>query len=374
MFLFKLLFRRKKKKEDEDEDDEDEDDELEDDDEEEDDEDDKKKKRRKIKDLNPQNRRKRVEPPKPWGKKERILVTAVLGGTVLLSFGLAAYARSWKLPGSQRIVLPEIANPFEQKIIIENPQPSPNDQKKIQDAMEKFKQESNKLSGVYGFYVIHLTDGVRYGVYEKEIFEAASLIKLPIIAGLYLNDAQGVTDIDTVYTLKNEDKVGGSGFIIGQPAGTKYTYRELAQAMAKQSDNTAFNAAKNFLGATRIHDVIDTIGMTKTNEENNETSLEDIGRFFEKLYQGKIVSKDSADEILNNLTKTAYEDYLPKVVDPGIRVAHKYGREVHVINDAGIIYTAKPFVFVMMTKGVVEKEAEENWVRLAKIIYEAETQ
>jgi hypothetical protein len=40
---------------------------------------------RKIKDLRPANKRKRKEPPKPWGKKERLVVLSILALTVLIS-------------------------------------------------------------------------------------------------------------------------------------------------------------------------------------------------------------------------------------------------------------------------------------------------
>ena len=39
----------------------------------------------KLKDLRPENKKKRKEPPKPWGKKERILVLAVLIATTAIS-------------------------------------------------------------------------------------------------------------------------------------------------------------------------------------------------------------------------------------------------------------------------------------------------
>ena len=45
--------------------------------------------KRKFRDLNPKNKKKRKEPPKPWGKKERIIVLIVLAITVIASAILA---------------------------------------------------------------------------------------------------------------------------------------------------------------------------------------------------------------------------------------------------------------------------------------------
>ena len=40
---------------------------------------------RKFKDLNSENRKKRKEPPKPWGKQERLIVLSVLVATLVIS-------------------------------------------------------------------------------------------------------------------------------------------------------------------------------------------------------------------------------------------------------------------------------------------------
>jgi len=74
-----------------------------------------KKTLRRIKDLKPENKRKRKEPPKPWGKKERYFVLGVLATSVLASAILYASARSWKLPGFPKISLPSFT---EETIVI----------------------------------------------------------------------------------------------------------------------------------------------------------------------------------------------------------------------------------------------------------------
>lgn len=49
---------------------------------------------KKFKDLNPKNKKKRKEPPKPWGRKERIIVLAILIATILISGYLAKSSRA----------------------------------------------------------------------------------------------------------------------------------------------------------------------------------------------------------------------------------------------------------------------------------------
>ena len=56
--------------------------------------------------------RKKKEPPRPWGGKERILVFLVIFLTIGVSSVLSLNARSWKLPGMPRIKVPEFDLPF----------------------------------------------------------------------------------------------------------------------------------------------------------------------------------------------------------------------------------------------------------------------
>ena len=59
-----------------------------------------------IKDLNPQNARKRKEIAKPWGRNERLAVFLALFITVFLSALLSLASKNFKLPGFPRLDKP----------------------------------------------------------------------------------------------------------------------------------------------------------------------------------------------------------------------------------------------------------------------------
>src|SRR5689334_10613392 len=67
---------------------------------------------KEFKDLKAENKKKRKEPPKPWGKKERLFVLAALILTAGGSGFLALSSREWKLGGIPRIEAPQIQAPF----------------------------------------------------------------------------------------------------------------------------------------------------------------------------------------------------------------------------------------------------------------------
>lgn len=328
---------------------------------------------KEFKDLKGENKKKRKEPPKPWGKRERLLVLFAVFLTAGTSGVLSLSSRNWKLPGLPRIQAPQFSMPLlgEKTIVIEG---NKDDQVKGEEVKDEFQVKTKNLSGVYGLFVVRLKNGSSYGLFENEIFKAASLIKLPVIAAAYIEADAGRLDLDEAYVLKKGDKISGSGSLTSKPEGYEVTYRELLVLMGKQSDNTAFNVLRKRLGDEKIGKAIDEIGMYDTSLAENTTTPADIGRFFAELWRGNIISDAARDALFDSLTDTIYEDWIVPGIPKNIQVAHKYGREVNVVNDAGIIFADDPFVLVILSEGVAEREADMVFPELANIIYETETE
>jgi len=236
----------------------------------------------------------------------------------------------------------------------------------------EIKNLTRDLLGTYGVYVYRFGDGNEYGVHQGEIFPAASLAKLPVILTLYQEAEAGKLSLETKYKLLAADKRGGAGILQSRPAGEVYTYRKLAELMGQYSDNTANNILVKILGPEKIQQTIDSLGMKKTNFAEYETTPQDIGLFFRKLYEGGVVTPQHKEEILKFLTKTGFEDRIPAGVPEEVRVAHKIGTEIGVFSDAGIVFGQKPFVLVIMSKNAREAEAKEALPKIAKAVWEWE--
>lgn len=313
-------------------------------------------------------RKKKDNLPRPWNKKDRMLVLFLLLGSILTSSILALSARGWKLPGLPR--LNKINLNFLDGRVIELGGGEAQVSAKAKAIIDSFEAETRKLSGVYGLYVVDLTSEESFGINESEAFQAASLIKLPVMVGLYQELEDGSLSLDDIYTLKESDRAGGAGSLQLRDAGYEISYRKLLEKMGKESDNTAFGIVRRYLGDEKIAQVIGDIGMVSTSLEENETSPEDVGVFFQKLWGGDLILETHKSELLSFLTDTDFEKHLAKGVPGGVDVAHKYGREVHVVNDAGIVLTDSPYVVVIMTKGVVESEADGIFPTLSEIVYQ----
>lgn len=289
-------------------------------------------------------------------------IFALFAGSIILSLGLWVYGSLKTGTGFQKIISPQV---------VPTPTPTPTPKKTTEVTLEISDLVKN-LKGEYGIYVFNLTTKQGYGINEDEIFPAASLIKLPVFLTLYQEVEAGRIDLSSKYTLKNSDKQAGAGGMQYKPAGTVFTYRQMAELMGKQSDNTAVFVLRKILGDSKIQETIDNLGMSKTSLVKIETTSQDLGLFFRKLYAGSIVSREHRDEILGYLTETFDESRIPAGVPEGTRVAHKIGTDIGVISDAGIVFSQKPFILVIISKNVLEKEAKEVLPKITKEVWEFE--
>ncbi len=339
-----------------------------------------KRKRKRISPRWKQTKIRLKEPVRPWTRKERYLVLTVFLTTTLVSSLLAFSARSWKLPGLPGIKLPGkdlFSNFWEgETIILEKDKTNEKAKQRLAFMEEKskeitasFKGETKKFSGVYGFYLIDIESGFGFGVNEKEVFDGASLVKLPVMAALCMLDEEGGLNFNEKYILKNSDKVSGAGILSNKPAGFEVSYGEILDLMGKRSDNTAFVIAKRRVGKDAIDKILTKADMKSTDIDTREMTPYDVGMFFLNLWEGKLVSQKNKEKILESLTNTDFENYLPKGLPQGVRIAHKFGTLTHIINDAGVVYAEKPYILVVMSKGIVEREANAFIPSFSNVVY-----
>jgi beta-lactamase class A len=206
---------------------------------------------------------------------------------------------------------------------------------------------------------------------ENQVLTAASVIKLPVLVVYYQAVDKGSLNPDEEYVLVEADRWEyGTGSMQYQPAGTKYTYRQIARLVANQSDNMGMEVIIRKLGGyAKTQTAVKALGMIKTNLRENETTAEETGNLLIQLAKGKLLSADSRKELFANLTKTINEDRLPAGVPENIRVIHKFGSESGVVNDCGIVEAKKPYVICILSNNVNAGEAEALMSQISKTIW-----
>ena len=88
-------------------------------------------------------------------------------------------------------------------------------------------QRLQSLPGHIGFYYKDLVTGESFGFQEREMFEAASVIKFPVYAVIMKLAAEGKVDLSEIITCRDEDKVPPCGALYFFTGDVKVDIRTL---------------------------------------------------------------------------------------------------------------------------------------------------
>ncbi|MFH0749475.1 MAG: serine hydrolase [Candidatus Gottesmanbacteria bacterium] len=242
------------------------------------------------------------------------------------------------------------------------------------DLKQRIKETVGLTWKNYSVLVVDTQSDFTVGINEEEIFTAASVNKIPILAALYTKVQSGDVDLDKVITMQQEDiQDYGTGSMRYDGAGTTYTIKTLAKLMMQQSDNTAaYILANHIIGIDVIQQLLAEWNMTQTDMVNNKTSNADISFLMKKIYQGNIANVAYTKEMLAFFKDGEFEDRLPGLLPKDVTVYHKIGSEIGVLHDVGIVAgpTTKYYIGIMTSDITDEEEAVNLIAKVSKIIYD----
>jgi beta-lactamase class A len=104
-------------------------------------------------------------------------------------------------------------------------------------------ESATDFPGKAGIWVKHLTTGETAGVRDGDIFNSASVIKIPVMVLAFQMADRGELKLDERITIRKEDVRGGSGIFRYHDAGLQPTFRDVLLQMIITSDNTATDLA-----------------------------------------------------------------------------------------------------------------------------------
>ena len=166
--------------------------------------------------------------------------------------------------------------------------------------------------------------------------------------------------------------------------GQTRTPRQLCDLMITVSSNLATNLMIEKLGVENIRATVhslDADGMQvlrgvedqKAFDKglNNTTTARALLQLLTAIAQGKAVDAESSRQMVEILEHQKFNEGIPSGLPPGTRVAHKTGDITRIHHDAAIVYAPKPFVLVILVRGLEpEKENYALMGDLARILYQ----
>ncbi|MBY0494778.1 MAG: class A beta-lactamase-related serine hydrolase [Cyanobacteria bacterium] len=266
-----------------------------------------------------------------------------------------------------------------------------------------------EFPGKAGIWVKHLTTGETAGVRDGEIFNSASVIKIPVLVLAFQMADKGTINLDERITIRKEDIRGGSGIFRYHDAGLQPTFRDVLLQMVITSDNTATDLAiAKVGGVARVNAwlkeqgyadgqrLVQTTGelfakyaalgpsAASPNERNAKTNSDraywlgeitprGVGLMIEAIEKKTIASTAACNDMLRMMrAQQAGSRRLPHFIT--VPVAHKTGDFPPVLaNDVGIIYSRSgPMVVSFLGNAITGNygEAEDRIGRFAQQLVE----
>lgn len=270
-----------------------------------------------------------------------------------------------------------------------------------------------EFPGHAGIWVKHLTTGESAGIEDTELFNSASVIKLPVLVLAFQMADRGELKLDERITITKEDFRGGSGIFRYHDTGLQPTFRDVLLQMVITSDNTATDLSiakvggvakvnawlrdKGYASSTGSGPgggmrLVQTTGelfakynaLTPTDDRNGKTnrdraywlgeiSARATGQMLEAIEKKTMASPASCDAMLRMLrAQQAGQRRLNHYL--AVPIAHKTGDFPPVLaNDVGIIYARSgPIVVSFLGNAITGNygEAEDRIGRFAQRLVE----
>ncbi len=211
--------------------------------------------------------------------------------------------------------------------------------------------------GRAGFYWQDLASGEEAEFRGAEPFEAASVIKLPVLVELFRQLEAGEAREEEPFTIREEEKLPSCGALNYLHTGVTVSLMDLGVLMVILSDNTATNLLIRRLGMEKIQNTIAALGMEVTALRRllfdseaagrgikNTIAPREMGRLLAGLYRGEIVSPEASRRMLGILGDQRLNGKIPFWLDGKVKCAHKTGEDRNITHDVGIVYAPRPFV------------------------------
>ena len=227
-------------------------------------------------------------------------------------------------------------------------------------------------------------------------FHAASTMKVPVMIELFAQARAEKLRLDDPLPVKNEfySIVDASTYRLNpgddsdqevyKLVGRTLTLRQLCEKMITVSSNLATNLLIEKLGVENIRRRVhllraDGMNLLRGVEDgkafaaglNNTTTARGLLVLLEAIAHGRAVDAASR-EMVEILKRQQLNESIPAGLPPGTPVAHKTGAITKVHHDAAIVYARRPFVLVILTRGIADsKQSAALMAGITHALYQA---
>jgi len=271
----------------------------------------------------------------------------------------------------------------------EKPEPKRVVEAPIKDAeWQAMVSSLGKISRAYkgrvGIYIKDIETGKTWSYNADRLFPSASLVKVPIMAAVFEKIQTGSMTLDTQIKLTRQKRVGGSGSLKWVRDGTSLSVMEIIYKMITESDNTATRMLIDSVGMPYLSESFRKMGLEHTNitpegmsltsgrvVRENYTTASEMAYLMEQVYEGKLVSRESSEFMLDVLKHNKSRSRLRRGLPLGWEIGHKTGLLRKACHDVGIVFSPRgDYVIAVLTSEVPNYSSAKNFItRVAKLTF-----
>lgn len=211
-------------------------------------------------------------------------------------------------------------------------------------------------------YIEFLNTGANIAYNQDVRHYPASLIKMPVAIATARKIENKEWTWDNQLVLFPQDVDSRSGVIAGKPIGSRFTIRELLEAMLIDSDNTAYNILLRNVGAEAINDFLSAVGLESLFDSNLQITAKEYTQIFRSLYTSNYLDRELSQILLDMLSKTEDDLLLDKGLPDDVLFSHKFGTNLDgfVYADSGIVYLPnRPYLITVFYQADQEDSEEK---------------
>jgi len=242
---------------------------------------------------------------------------------------------------------------------------------------DKISAATAGFSGTVSIFAKNLDTGATFALRADDRVRTASTIKLPILCATFEAVKEGRLKWTDPTTLRDADKVSGSGILGEFSEGVKIPLADLTHLMIVLSDNTATNLVLDQVTADYVNEFLDKLGLKGTRSmrkvrgdgadlkapsgfskagldpANQKYGLgsstpREMVTLLERIEKGNIVSSEASAEILKILKRQRDNNGIARRMGDFV-VANKAGALDHLRSDVGIVYTKSSRIAMAIT-------------------------
>ncbi|MBS1592372.1 MAG: serine hydrolase [Bacteroidetes bacterium] len=260
--------------------------------------------------------------------------------------------------------------------------------KKLEASIQK---EISNFHGDIGVYVHHLKKNKIVAINADTVFPTASLIKVPILTGVFKKIHDGELKLSQPFTYNTKRAYGGSGLMQFYKDSAITDLSTMISLMLSYSDNVAAIWLQELSGGgIVINKLMDSLGLvnTKVNSRTEgrqeiwkkygwgQTTPKELATLFTLIREGKVIDERYSDKMYRYLKNQFYNGRSLSQLPPTVNTISKTGSVDEARGEVVLVNAPSgDFVFCILTKNNKDKswtdanEAETLTRKIAALIW-----